>query len=193
MRPPRPKYDVTWHPSILLSFLALKVPNSLLSLEDLSKKLLTLIAIITAHRVQTFSLVKLSNIQQFNDRIIMKIPDLINNSRAGAAQSNLVLPFYTAEPDICPASALKKFVGRTKSIRTRESLFIAYKKPHNAVTSQTISRRIKFTIGDSGIDTSIFSSRLHLRSAAKNLGICIETIRKTAGRSDSTRVFTQFL
>lgn len=195
LRPPHPKYDITWDPSIVLSYLTQRGENNLLSLEDISKKLITLLAIVTAHRVQTFSLIKITNIQVLPEKVYIKIPDLIKTSRPGSVQPSLMLPFFTSNAKICPASALLNYLERTSCIRDCDNLFIAYKKPHKAVTPQTLSRWIKTTLEMSGIDVSIFSAhstRHAASSAAKRLGVSIDTIRRTAGWSSSSTIFAQF-
>lgn len=59
LRPTAPKYSLTWNPNIVLSYLADKWPNESLDLQNLSMKTATLLALVTAHRVQTLSLIKL--------------------------------------------------------------------------------------------------------------------------------------
>jgi hypothetical protein len=195
LRPPRAKYDITWDPSTVLNYFSQKGENNSLPLEELSKKVITLLAIITAHRVQTFSLIKITNITTLSDKIYIKIPDHIKTSRVGSVQPSLVLPFFVNNTKICPASALLNYIDRTNSIRQCQNLFVAYKKPHKAVSSQTLSRWIKSTLENSGIDVTIFSAhstRHAASSAAKRLGVSIDTIRRTAGWSSSSRVFAQF-
>ena len=55
------KYDTTWNPKIPLDLYTSLTNNYLLDLEKLSKKLITLLAIVTAHRMQTFSLIEVNN------------------------------------------------------------------------------------------------------------------------------------
>ncbi|KAL0879323.1 hypothetical protein ABMA27_003101 [Loxostege sticticalis] len=196
LNPPQPKYDVTWDPQIVLNFLSCWYPNENLILENLTKKLVTLLAIATGHRVQTLSLIKTQNIQQSNQKILIKIPDLIKTSRPGSNQPLLTLPFFLEKPQICPAKTLVTYINMTKTKRNNcENLFISFKKPYNKVTSQTISRWIKDTLSDSGIDTSIFtahSTRHASTSAAKRCGVNIDVIRKTAGWSESSKTFAKF-
>ncbi|XP_063366804.1 uncharacterized protein LOC134660224 [Cydia amplana] len=196
LHPPQPKYNTTWDPQLVLNHLSKLSPNKNLSLENLSKKLVTLLAIVTAHRVQTLSLIKLSNIYHYSDKVLIKISDLIKTSRPGSHQPVLSLPFFKEKPDICPGQALLDYINMTKDIRGGcERLFIAFKKPHKEITSQTISRWIKTTLKDSGIDTSIFTShstRHASVSAANRLGVNIDVIRKTAGWSGTSKVFAKF-
>lgn len=62
LRPSTPKYDFTWNPDTVLNHLSQMYPNDSLLLKPLSFKLVTLLALVTAHRVQTISLIKLKNI-----------------------------------------------------------------------------------------------------------------------------------
>ena len=62
IRPPHPKYNETWDPRIVLEFLSSLGPNSEISLEQLSYKLVTLLALITAHRMQTLALINIKEI-----------------------------------------------------------------------------------------------------------------------------------
>lgn len=195
LRPPTPKYDITWDPSIVLDFLSKWYPNDTLSLEQLSKKVATLLILVTAHRVQTISKISLRNISIHNQLIFIKIEELIKTSRPGSAQPNLSIPFFNDRREICPAQALTAYIDMTKTVRNNvNSLLISYKKPHKAVSTNTISRWIKDTLSASGVDTSIFSAhstRHAATSAAHRTGINIDTIRKTAGWSANSAVFAK--
>lgn len=80
LKPPQPKYDQTWDPQIVLNFFSKKSDNCDLSLNMLSKKIATLLALITAHRVQTLSLINIENIEVTTSKIVIKIPDRIKTS-----------------------------------------------------------------------------------------------------------------
>ena len=70
--PALPRYDYVWDPGLVLNKLATMYPNESISLELLSKKVITLIALITAHRIQTLSLIKITNIIREETRILIK-------------------------------------------------------------------------------------------------------------------------
>lgn len=195
LRPPLPRYDITWDTNIVLDHLSGSYPNEDLCLEQLSKKTITLLALATAHRVQTFSKIKTINIEKRSDQIIIKIPDIIKTSRPGSKQPILVIPHFKEKPTICPAAALLAYIDKTSSLRKCETLFIGLKKPHLAVGPQSLSRWIKRTLGDSGLDTAVFSAhstRHAATSRARSLGVSIETIRNTAGWSDNSNTFAKF-
>jgi hypothetical protein len=94
MRPPTPKYNFTWDTNHVLDNLSLWYPNDSLSVEKLTKKTITLLALTTAHRIQTLSKINLNNIEFSTKQIIIKIPDIIKTSRPGVKQPVLCLPYF---------------------------------------------------------------------------------------------------
>lgn len=196
IKPSRPKYQITWDTSDVLDFISNWFPLEELSLEKLTKKLVMLIALITAHRVQTLASIKIQNICVYQTKIEIKIPDMIKTSEPGKFQPLLVLPFFKEKPELCVASTLKYYLQKTESLRHGENnLFLAIKKPHKHVTSQTISKWIKTVLYDSGIDVSVFSShstRHAATSKAYTKGIDINIIKNTAGWSKKSNVFAKF-
>lgn len=196
LKPPTPKYNIAWDPSIVLDYLENLYPYNELSLEDLTKKTVTLIILVTAHRVQTISKINIKNICVQPTFISIKIPDLIKTSRVGSVQPCLHLPFFSQRPAVCPANALRCYIDRTNALRGEiENLFISTKRPHKSVGSQTISRWVKSVLCSSGIDTTSFSAhstRHASTSAAYRSGVSIDVIRRTAGWSGSSLVFGKF-
>lgn len=145
LRPAAPKYDSTWDPQIVLRFLSSWHPNEDLNLGSLTLKLVTLLALVTGHRMQTLALIDIRNIYQANERALeIKIPDRIKTSGLNRKQPVLRLPFFTQKKAICAATTLLIYLEKTKDIRgSINKLFISFKKPHKAVGAQTISRWIK--------------------------------------------------
>lgn len=195
LRPPLPRYNATWDVSVVLNHLETLYHNETLSFEQLSKKCVTLLALVTAHRIQTLSKIKTDQIVVLNNQIIIKITDLIKTSKVGSKQPTLHLPFFVQRPGICPAKTLTAYMDVSKTKRKSNELFIASRKPHNSISSQTLSRWIKSTLKDSGIDVSVFSShstRHAATSKAYKLGVNIDVLRQTAGWSDNSSIFAKF-
>lgn len=195
LRPPAPKYDVTWDTNQVLDSLSSWYPNDEISLEQLCKKCCTLLALVTAHRVQTLSMINIKNIEILPTQIIIKIPELIKTSRIASKQPVLRIPFFEQKPEICPAKTLASYLNRTAAIRKSQRLFISFKKPHNPVTTQTLSRWIKAALKEGGIDVSIFSAhstRHASTSRALRQGVSIDQIRQTAGWSNNSTTFARF-
>lgn len=196
LRPCFPKYNVTWNPAIVLDYLSSQ-SNESVNVELITKKTVMLLALASGQRVQTLSLIKISNIKIYSDKIIILIDDLIKTSGIGRAQPVINLPFFSQDLSICPATTLQCYMNISSSHRTslNDKLFLTYKKPFRPATSQTISRWLKDTLSASGIDTSIFSAhstRHASTSSAARSGISIDIIRRSAGWTDQSSVFANF-
>lgn len=196
LRPQRPKYNTSWDPALVLNYLKNLYPNEGLGLEDLSLKLSTLLALITAHRVQTLSLIKIENIKYSEMGVDIFIPDRIKTSGKNK-QPILQLPYYKDDECLCAVKCLETYILVTKNIRQAKhtKLFLTHKKPHHEASAQTISRWIRSTLQKSGVDTTTFtahSTRHAATSAAARNGINLDLIRKTAGWSKSSETFARF-
>lgn len=196
LRPALPKYNVTWDTSIVLNFLSNWYPNTQLTLENLTKKLILLLALVTAHRMQTFSKINITNIEQHPNNVQIKIPDIIKTSRIGSVQPILILPYFNENTAICPCKTLIDYMEKSKRVRgDQTNLFISYRKPHKVVGSQTLSRWTKSILESCGIDVSVFtahSTRHAATSKAHKLGVNLDLIRKTAGWTGTSQVFGKF-
>ena len=197
LRPPAPRYDSTWDPKIVLNHLASWYPNDEITLEHLSKKLVVLLALVSGHRMQTLSLIDIRNIFQVSENYLeIKIPDRIKTSGPNKKQPVLRLPFFTQQRSICVATTLKSYTERTKEFRgSIVKLFISFKKPYKAVSTQTLSRWIRSIMSQSGVDINVFSAystRHAATSAAKRKGVNVDIIRKTAGWTKDSETFARF-
>lgn len=192
LRPSTPKYKNTWDPAVVLSHLK-DIKNSDITLEILTYKLVTLLALATGQRLQTLSLIDIRNIQQMDEKICIKISERIKTSRRNFPQPVLLLPYFKNNENLCVAKTLLEYLERTKPIRgSITSLFIAFKKPFKKVSTQTLSRWIKTVLSQSGIDTKQFtahSTRHAATSAAARKGLHFDTIRLAAGWSNNSKMF----
>lgn len=196
-KPSRAKYDDIWDPDVVLRYLSNLGPNSELSLEHLSKKLVTLLALSTAQRLQTLSKINLENIKVCSDAIKIYIPDRLKTTKVGKNQPLLHFPFMSEQPNLCVATLIQTYIEKTNSVRSEgvDSLLLTYKKPYQPASSQTLSRWLKEIMSMSGIDVTTFagySAKHAAVSAAKRKGLSIENIRAAAGWSHKSNVFGKF-
>lgn len=198
LAPPTPKYSTTWDTNIVLNYLSTMYPYDNIDLVDLSHKTCSLLAIASAQRMQTISLIKLKNISKHDNEIVIKISDLIKTSKPAACQPLIRLPFIRTNPSICPALAVETYIEKTRDLRhnlPEEHLFIGVRRPHKKVCSQTLARWVKTVLQASGIDISVFgahSTRSASTSAAYRSGVNLEVVRKAAGWSNTSNVFFKY-
>lgn len=197
IRPPQPKYNSTWDPQIVLNHLKKMHPLESLNLENLTLKLVMLLALTTGHRPQTLSKIHLDNITFSSTDISIKITDKVKTSGLHKCQPLLQFRVFKDNPDLCVASLISYYINETKHLRTPEEkyLILTHKKPHHKATSQTISRWLKKVLHLSGVNTDIFSgysTRHASTSAAYRSGTNIDTIRNAAGWTNTSNVFNKF-
>jgi len=195
-KPQLPKYKISWDPQVVLTYLENIYPHDSVSLETLSKKLATLLALATGQRVQTLSLIKIQNIMERADGFCVPITEMIKTSAPGRTQPLLFLPYFIEKPELCVASLLKFYLDCTKELRKHsDNLFVSFRQPHGSVGSQTLSRWIKDVLKASGLDTSIFSShstRHASTSQALLKGVDINYIFAAAGWTKTSTSFAKF-
>ncbi|XP_050305596.1 uncharacterized protein LOC126742834 [Anthonomus grandis grandis] len=196
LRPSLPKYNVTWDPSTVLTYVK-TLSNENIKLDILTQKVAILLALTTGQRVQTLASIQLENLVISKDNITIKIPKRIKTSGPNRFQPTLVLPIFKQDLEICVYTAILCYLKRTKNLRNTscKSLFILPKKPHKDASSQSISRWIKCMLSKSGVDISMFtahSTRHAATFAAARKGVSLDTIRLSAGWTEKSSTFANF-
>lgn len=110
LRPSKPKYDRTWDVNIAFRKIKEWFPLNELSLETLTERLVLLLALGTAHRVQTLASIKIANIKHNSEGYEIEIPDRIKTSRPGTYQPLLIVPKFTENPKLCIASTMEAYI-----------------------------------------------------------------------------------
>lgn len=197
IRPSAPKYQYTWDPSLVLEFLTKAENLCKIKLCDLTYNLVTLLALVTAHRVQTLSSIRINNIRVLTDKIEIFITDPIKTSGPNRLQPLLVIPKFETHPKWCCYSYILEYLKRTEMFRSSSDshFFLGLTKAHKPVGSQTLSRWIKLTLAKTGVDTTYFSAhscRHAATSAAARNGLSIDDIRIRAGWSKTSETFAKF-
>ena len=194
LRPTSAKYNTTWDVGLVLRELESWGVTESLDLKKLTLKLVMLLALGSAFRVQNLSFIKLENTKMLSKGVEIRIVDLIKTSRLGADQPYVFLPFFQNKI-LCIARTLLHYIEITKSIRGDISqLLISYRKPHRKVGTQTISRWLRVVMKIAGIDEqyTAHTTRHASTSKALNKGLNLNLIKKAAGWSENSRVFAKF-
>ena len=127
----------------------------------------------------------------------IKIPSRIKTSSHNRTQLTLRLLRYEKDLTVCAASALDTYVTRTKDLRGNTvNLFISWKRPHKAVSTQNLSRWIKSMLQKSGLDTTIFSAYSTLtpqRRQQKELALTLTLSRKRPAGPRSPKLLLGFM
>lgn len=192
-RPTKPKYNKTYDLDPVLIGLGKMYPLEKLELPEITVKLVVLLSLVTGHRRQTISLIKLNNIRRTRSGVEIEVPDKIKTSRPGAPQPLLVLPRFVEKPELCVVQTLEAYLAVTKKLRNCDNLFISTRQPFGAASRDTISRWVRSFLAKCGItDYAPHSLRHASTSAAWKRGVKMNMINSLAGWSDRSNIFNKF-
>lgn len=82
----------------------------------------------------------------------------MKQTRPGHVGLQICFNKFSEDELLCIYSVLKIYIQKTENLRTSSKLFISYRKPHGAITRETLSRWITIVLTASGIDTSEFTA-----------------------------------
>lgn len=195
LRPMRSRYSQTWSVDLVLNYLKKLSPVRKLSLKELSLKLVMLIALTNAARVQTIHLLSVNSLSKESSAYVFHLKQVLKQSRPGFDNSVVRLKAYPPDRRLCVYTVLKEYLARTKDIREKSEgkLFLSYIRPYKAITRDTISRWVKLVMTRAGIDTSVYSShsvRGASVSKAKQTVPVSEILKKAGWTREST--FTKY-
>lgn len=193
-RPALPKNIVVWDVNIVLKFVMQWYPLDRVGLKETTLKCVTLLALLSAQRRHSLSLIDIRNLTISSDECKIRFGDLLKQTRPGTQQKEICLPAYS-EKSLCIVDTLNSYLSKTENLRQSVTqLFICFIKPHKAASVDTISRWIRLVLKMAGIDMNIFtphSTRAAAVSAARKSKIPICTILDTAGWS-SCKTYAKF-
>ena len=187
LRPSLPKYTSTYDPDIILDYINELPANNQLNLELLTKKLVTLLALLSGQRCQSISYLETQQSALINGVYCFYIPKVLKTTKPGHHLHALEFHQYVPNANICVVTCIKEYVSRTELIRENngaQTLILSYAYPHKAVGSATVARYIKDFLNAAGIDLKTFSAhstRSASTSKAKKIGMSILDINKAAG------------
>jgi len=194
LRPPLPRYTSTWDVGQVLELFAAWPDNTKLSLKQLSLKLVGLLALTSAQRVQTLASILIGDVI-WNEPVQIVLSSRLKTTSANRPNLPIILASFPSNSNLCVVKTLQTYIERTKSIRTSNKLLISYLSPHHAVTSQSISRWLTSLLKEAGIDDSLFKGHSYRHAAtsfAKEKGVTVDVIFKQAGWSEKSKVFAKF-
>ena len=169
--PPRPKSNVVWDVSVLINYIRSLPPNADLSFDDLSRKLVCLLAVTCANRSSDIQTLDLSTLTYRPEGALFRHCHLRKTSSPNFLHDSFY-PSYPSDVNICVVETLKAYISRTENLRSSSRLIISLKRPHKEVTATTISRWITAMMAAAGINTTVFkghSTRSSSTTAAKSL------------------------
>lgn len=193
LRPPKPRYSVTWDPTQVLDFFR---ASSDQSLEFLSRKLLVLLLLASGQRLQTIKAIHRHNIRFSSSHVVIVVPQLLKTSRPGANSPSLSFPVMPQDVTLCVPSTLRRYLDLTNSFADPQGpLFLSTRGAQGPAAGPTLARWVKNVLERSGVDTALFkchSTRHASVSAAARREVPVDVIFAAAGWSSRSHTFQRF-
>ena len=193
LRPSRPRYSQIWDVSIVLNFLRQLSPARDLTLQTLGAKLLTLCALVTGHRCQTFHAMDINHMELSRSKVVFRIDELLKHNSPKNPMTVITLNAFPDDRRLCVVTYLKLYLKRTKMLRSSTKLFVSTYGPHSGVSKDTLSRWIKMLLNKAGVNTMVYkahSTRAASTSAAAQT-LEISHVLRTAGWANE-QTFAKF-
>ena len=200
-RPSWPRYFVTWDVNVLLEFLISWHPSSSLSLEKLTLKTVSLVAVTSSDRAQTLEALNIENCSFSSNAVRFPIFSQLKNSRKNHPVK-VVSCFKSENPSLDVCEYVSSYMTRTLKFRLKAvkkgnpkptQLFLSYftGKP---IKRATIAKYLLKTLELSGIDVTCYKAhtfRGALPSRLSSAGASAHTII-TQGDWSQVSTFNRF-
>ncbi len=149
-RPPRSRYEHIWDVDKVLDMFKKWDSNDMLSLRQLSMKVVALMSLASGQRLQTLSLVRVKNINVNISSVDIIVTDKLKTSKPGSTHT-MSFPRFS-DRKICVCEVITNYLERTKSLRNSEFMFISTRSPYKNANSETIGNWLKCVLKSAGID-----------------------------------------
>lgn len=183
LNPPTPKYSCTWDVNLVLDLFRSWAPNKDLSLPDLSRKAVVLLALCLCLRTAEIASINEHSLKLTNSFLSFCLTKPRKAQKSGHLQQFRLN--RCEDEKVCPVAAVQEYRVRTASSRpgNGDRLFISLIPPFRPVGGSSVARWIKILLGQAGVDVSAFTAHSTRGAAASKAlvnGVSMDSILKTA-------------
>ena len=123
---PQPKYTQIWDVSLVLKYLATLKLNSLLSLKNLTLKLVMLLSLVSSQRGQTIHSLSQHCMKLSESSCQFQILEHKKTSKPETCATVIKVHKHEPDADICPFLTLKKYLKQTQRLRGNANILVIY-------------------------------------------------------------------
>ena len=190
VRPPLPRYEVTWDVDTVLEYISSLGDNEHLALKLLTWKVTMLLALACAGRSSDLhALDTRYMLFQVDEKVTFSLAELTKSRRKGKPPLKVEICAFTENKSLCVLQVLQVYLNRTRIFRerldgtTRNQLLLSFVEPHHAVVSCTIAGWLLKLMAEAGVNTELFrahSTRGASTSKAAAMGLSCKEILSMA-------------
>jgi len=187
-RPPAPHYNGTWDVSIVVRYLR-NCNTDELAILDLSRKVVTLIALANADRCSDLAALDRDYLRWTPSGVQFRL----TKTRTVGPPRTVRYLSLPSDTEVCPASSLPLYLSKTAErvcgLSQPKPVFLTSRKPFRRACLGTLGHWIKDILMKSGFDTEQFSAH-STRSASTSWacakGVSVSEILKVANWSSGS-------
>ena len=120
-RPPQPRYESTWDVSQVLRWIEQRGDNKNLSLQDLSLKLVMLLALTRPSRSADLANLNIRYRRFLPEGVTFQPVALTKQAKQNRQRAEFFFPAFPHNANLCPVDTLKAYESRTKEFRPQTS------------------------------------------------------------------------
>ena len=193
-RPPTYKAVLqTWNVADVLQLFVNMGPPQRLSLRDLSKKTLGLIALLSVKRFSDLTLLDVR--PQFccvsRRKVILQPKFGAKQERQGHA-TPLITLLAVHNKALCPVSHIREYIDRTANIRQDSSFFCITVPPHLAASKNTLRTWMVQLLAEAGIEAPAGSTRAAAATIAHAARVPLPAILRCGDWSSAVNLYKHY-
>ena len=116
-RPSLPRHTVVFDTDVILKYINSLPPNDQLSLELLTKKLVTLLCILSGQRAQSIVCLSLDHMHKSGHTYTFYIPKVLKTTSPVFHQKPLEFEVFSDNPKLCVFHCLEEYIRHIEPIR----------------------------------------------------------------------------
>lgn len=181
LRPPVPKLTFVWDVNIIFTYFEKQGNNDKLSDMMLSQKLLMLLLLLGAQRLNTIKHFCIDRMIVNNISIAFSPDKVLKHSRQGRKLDTFEYRSYPKNPKICVIECIKEYLTRRSKYVNADikELIITTRKPFRPASLDTMRRWVKAIFTTTNIHNfTPHSCRAAATSKAKSINVDIDEILK---------------
>jgi len=194
-RPPaRMALRPTWDVASVLSYLQTWDPPDQLSLQDLSHKTLTLVALSSIRRISDLSLLSIEegHMAQTQDRIIFQLRFGLKQARPN--HTSPVVSFdRLQDSSLCVVHHLTHYMDRVAPLRTSKALFITTTHPYKQAAKHTLRTWVVKVLAGAGVNQAAGSTRAAAATYASASRVSLTTILQKGDWASASTLFSHYV
>jgi len=194
-RPPaRMSLRPTWDVAEVLQYLSSWPPPRQLSLQELSHKTVTLVALSSMRRISDLTLLNISqgHMALSQDKIVFQLKFGLKQERPGHTSPVITFDKIT-DHTLCTVTHITEYLARVSNIRSDSALFVTTTPPHHRAAKHTLRSWVVKVLSGAGISHPAGSTRAAAATYATASRIPLSSILQKGDWARASTLYNHYV